>query len=68
MTSGRGGTTSGVESEEHGEVILTPVAGGLTFQNLISTFALSTGCSTTWVMELGPEQSWGRFMKRYLLE
>ena len=47
MTSGRGGTTSGVESEEHGEVIPTPVAGGLTSQNLISTFALSTGCSTT---------------------
>ena len=30
MTSGRGGATSGVGSEEYGEVISTPVAGGLT--------------------------------------
>lgn len=40
MTSGREGATSGVGSEEHGEVIPTPVAGGLTSQTLISTFPL----------------------------
>lgn len=35
MTSGSGGATSGVGSEEHGEVIPTPVAGGLTSQPII---------------------------------
>ena len=39
-----------------------PVVGGLASQPLISTFVLSTGCSPTWVMERGPEQSRGRFM------
>ena len=39
-----------------------PVLGGLASQLLISTFALLTRCSPTWVKERGPEQSRGRFM------